>query len=440
MPVNIIFHYDKKVRYSINALIASIDLLADTRVVLAEGLNDLLVKTRDIVSREPRDPCVVAFSLMTTMLVENDLYLDLPNLIRKLKELNCIVVAGGPHPTGDPLGSLYNLGFDVVFIGEAEKTFRDFISALRDGGDYLSVKGLFYLDDGKPRFTGREKLIDLDQYDPFPYWRGIINPIEITRGCPYNCYYCQVSSIHGYQYRHRSIEKILFYANESIKQGCRDLRFITPNSLSYGSTIPGSPDLNKLEELLEGLSSIARRSNSRIFLGSFPSEVRPEYVDDEVLRILREHVSNKSLIIGAQSGSERILKRIHRGHSVDTVLNAVETALRHAFIPHVDVIIGFPDETPEDMLDTIKLAEEISKKGGRIHIHHYIPLPGSPFGLKTPSRVPDFIKKQLWRIIGAGRGYGQWIRQEELSWRIIELYEKGIIGVRKMVESARIHH
>lgn len=431
--MNIIFYYDKYTRYSINALIASIDKLEGTKIYLARDIEELLDLSRYLRSRYNSEKCIVAFSLLTTRLVENKYYLTLLGTLKELKKQKHIIVAGGPHASGDPLGTLRYLGFDYVFIGEAEKTFRDFVISIRDNEDPSRVRGVGYIEEDRFHFSGKERFINLDQYDPFPYWRGIFNPIEITRGCPYGCFYCQVSYMHGFTYRHRSIDKIVFYAQLLLRSGIRDLRFISPNSLAYGiSTGREGLRLDLLDDLLSKINDIVMRFNGRIFIGSFPSEVRPEYVTSEAVRLLKKYIANKSIIIGAQSGSEGILKKINRKHSVEDVLNAVDMLAEHYITPEVDLIIGFPEESYEDMLETVKLAREVTRRGGRVHLHHYLPLPGSPFGMKPPSRVPREIIKELSRLVGAGKGYGSWLKQEEIAWKIIDLHKNNIIAPRSV--------
>lgn len=422
-----VFLYSVETRYSINSLLAVVDRIEGVKYHLVRDLNELLETARLIVNRG--DQCIVAFSLLTTLLVRDNYYIELRGVVEKLKKMGCLTITGGPHPSGDPIGTLSYFGFDYVFIGEAEESLAEFLYALLNKQDPRSVKGVFFLDNDRPVYTGVRKPIDLDKYDPFPYWRGIVNPIEITRGCPHGCFYCQVSYLHGRQYRHRSIEKISFIVEQVVKLGVRDIRFISPDSLAYGLTTSSrSVNLDAIEKLLEELSKKTRNTGGRIFLGSFPSEVRPEHVTEESIKLLRKYVANKSIIMGAQSGSEEILRRINRGHTVEDVVLAVEISLSNGFIPDVDLIFGFPGETVEDMEKTLNLARKLVNMGARIHLHYYIPLPGTPFGMKKPTRIPEWIKKEIWRIIGMGRGYGDWIKQEELSWRIIELHERGVIA------------
>lgn len=427
--VEVLFYYHKDVRYGLNALVATMNSERDLNIHLIDDFGELLELATGL--RNVGKKVVIALSLLTTMLADNSFRSALVEAISILKRKECVVVCGGPHPSGDPLGSLKSIGCDYVVIGEGEETLKELLTVLKDNMDPHGVKGVAFIENGKFVYTGRRKPINIDDYDPFPYWRGIIGPIEITRGCPYGCFYCQVSYVHGCFYRHRSVEKILHYARAFYECGGKDLRFITPNGFSYGSTSTSrTPQLERVEMLLESLKKLSDKYAGRVFLGTFPSELRPEHVTREALNILKKYVANRTIIMGAQSGSEKILKSIHRGHTVEDVINAVEEAVKTGFTPIVDIIVGFPNETVDDMLETVNLARTVARKGGRVHIHHYIPLPGTPFGLREPQLVPDFVKKELFRIIGLGKGYGDWIKQERLAWRIIELYKDGFVYPR----------
>ncbi|AFL66043.1 TIGR04013 family B12-binding domain/radical SAM domain-containing protein [Desulfurococcus amylolyticus] len=426
MSVRLILWYDKTVRYSLNPLIAVADKIPSVRVVLAEDTGELYAAVNEALMNNEK--CVVGYSILTTMLVNDAFLSELKSILKYLEEKNCITIAGGPHATGDPLGTLFSLGFKVAFIGEAEESLDEFLRHLVNGTDPFTTKGIVFREEDKVIATGRARPVDLDKHDPFPYWRRIINPLEITRGCPYGCLYCQVSYIHGMSYRHRSIEKIVFYVKEMARIGVRDYRFITPDSLSYGLTkISREPDTGLIEELLSSIHSALKSIGGRIFYGSFPSEVRPEHVNKDVVRVLRKYVNNREIIIGAQSGSNRVLRLIRRGHSVEDVLNAVKEISENGFTPSVDIILGIPGETREDQELTLELIDEVIRNNGRIHIHYYLPLPGSPLGLHPPARIPNDIEVKISRLIGSGKAYGSWFSQKELSEKIIKLHERGVI-------------
>lgn len=421
-----VLYYDKRVKYSLNPLIASIDLIKGNDVYLVEDRN-VLFRVIDYVSNK-YSKCIVGFSLLTTFLTDSD-FLNLILEVNKYAHMKkCITIVGGPHATGDPVGCIESLGFDYVFIGEGEESVREFIESLVDNLDPLSVKGIvFKFDDERIQYTGFRKPVNLDEYHPFPYWRYLFNPVEITRGCVYGCKYCQVSYLHGFSMRHRSVEKIVYYVKLMIDGGIRDIRFISPNSLSYGSSTPGRVNYSSIDELLSKLYVLASKYGARIFFGTFPSEVRPDYIDDDVLKIIKKYVCNREIIIGAQSGSDRLLREISRKHSVEDVLNAVELIIKHGFKPIVDFIIGLPGETLDDLVDTLNVIEKLVSQGSRIRLHSFIPLPGTPLGYVKPSEIPEWFKQRVIKYIGMGKVYGEWIKQEELSRKIIKLREKGII-------------
>ncbi|MEM0378397.1 MAG: TIGR04013 family B12-binding domain/radical SAM domain-containing protein [Thermosphaera sp.] len=427
--INLMIQYDGRVKYSLNALIASVEKIGVAKVFLPTTFEQALEYAT--LARNSGEKCVYAVSLLTTMLVDDFYRVSLIETVRKMREAGCVTIAGGPHVSGDPIGTLYRIGVDFAFIGEAEKTLQDFLKALEDNDDVYAVKGIGYRTRDRLVFTGRESPINLDDYDPFPYWKGIVNPIEITRGCSYGCHYCQVSYVHGFRLRHRSLDRIIFYALESLKLGVRDLRFITPDSLSYGLSRTTDPvDSEKIISLLDELYKKVRDFGGRIFFGSFPSEIRPEHADHSLLKVMRRYVSNQELIIGGQSGSDRVLSMVKRGHGVEDVENAVDYALNAGFTPSVDFIIGFPGETREDMMMTLQFAEKLVLKGARIHLHYYIPLPGTPLGLRKPTPLPFEVRRAWSRLVGSGKAYGSWLNQEKISQGIINLIETGFINPR----------
>jgi len=424
----IVFTYTPWTRYSVNALVAAIDKLDLIDVYVIDKLENIIPLVSLLGKKYMK--LILAFSLNTIMLTYNDVLDKIIEINTVLKRNNNIIkIAGGPHATGDPLGTIKKLGFDIVVIGEGEETLSNIVETIVNNGDLFRIKGLYTLSDNKPLFTGRRKPIDLNKYLSFPIWRRMAGPIEITRGCPYGCFYCQVSYMHGFNARHRDIDNIVYHAGAMAKLGFHDIRFITPNGLGYGLTsLSDKPNIDLLEELLERLKrKVGERHGSRIFYGTFPSEFRPEHMSYEIARMLRKYVANKNIIVGAQSGSDRILKIINRGHSVSDVFNAVEALQKAGFRADVDFIIGLPGETEEDQLSSLDVMKKLVSMGARIHLHVFMPLPGTPFAFAEPGRIPKWLKKEVYRLIGKGAAYGQWIRQEEIAQKIYMLRRKGII-------------
>jgi len=321
-------------------------------------------------------------------------------------------IAGGPHATAKPEETL-RAGFDLVFIGEAEQTLIDFFLCYQEGKDYRSIKGLAWLEDNMYHSSGRPEPVDLDKFPFYSTRYRKLNPVEITRGCIYACKYCQTSFLFKANFRHRSPEGICELFKQMNTKGHVDIRFSTPSALSYGAT-DTQVHLEKVEYLLGSIREVVKEKG-RLYFGTFPSEIRPEHVTPEALRLIKKYCNNNNIIIGAQSGSQRILDLCHRGHTVAEVTRAVRLCREFGFEANVDIIFGLPGETDEDARLTLKLAEELIGYGAYIHSHYFMPLPGTPYQNATPGEM-SAESLQVIRDMGfSGKLYGQWKKQKEIS-------------------------
>ena len=149
------------------------------------------------------------------------------------------------------------------------------------------------------------------------------------------------------------------------------------------------------------------------------------------MKILKKYIYNKRIIIGAQSGSDRILKNIGRGHSIDDVIRAVEILRKYEFQVDVDFIFGLPNEDEEDVEQTLQVLKRLINLGAKIHAHTFLPLPGTPFAEMEPGVIPIKIKKFLMKTIGTGKIYGQWETQEKLARNIKKWRDEGLIFSRR---------
>jgi B12-binding domain/radical SAM domain protein len=218
------------------------------------------------------------------------------------------------------------------------------------------------------------------------------------------------------RFRHRSVENVRWHVEQMRARGLRDVRFITPTALSYGSASE-EPNLAGVEELLascrEGIGP-----NGRVFFGSFPSEIRPEHVSREALRLVKRYCANTNIIVGAQSGSDRVLQAAKRGHGVEEVRRAVRLGVAEGFRINVDMIFGMPGEDAADVADSLRLARELADLGARIHAHTFMPLPGTPWRDAPPGAVDAETIREVDRLSQRGALYGHWQKQHDHAVRL----------------------
>lgn len=322
-------------------------------------------------------------------------------------------VAGGVHATAEPVQTL-DAGWDVAAVGEGETTLLKLVDA---GGLHEGVPGLAYRDSaGAVVRTGRPERLPLDAFRGFSLRWNRFNALEITRGCAFSCRFCQTPFMFSARFRHRGVDDVRWHVDQMRARGKRDVRFITPTALSYGSQ-DETPNLAAVEELLasckEGIGP-----DGRVFFGSFPSEIRPEHVTREALRVVKRYCANDNIIVGAQSGSENVLAAAKRGHGVDEVRRAVRLGVEEGFRINVDMIFGMPGEDESDVDASVSLARELADLGARIHAHTFMPLPGTPWRDAPPGTVaPDTIS-EIDRLSRQGALYGHWQKQRDHATRL----------------------
>jgi len=212
--------------------------------------------------------------------------------------------------------------------------------------------------------------------------------------------------------RHRSPESVW----SVIHKGQRFVRFVSPNAFSYGSHLKGSINYGAITELLEGIRRID--SHIQIFFGSFPSEVRPEDVTDESIRIIKQYTNNVALALGAQSGSDRLLNYMNRQHTSQDVFLAIERIHRAGMQSKVDFIFGLPGENEEDLEITFRFIQQIIPMNSEIRIHTFIPLPGTGFAHESPGFISPGTRRRLHSLIGKGVASGPWLHKERINQSI----------------------
>ncbi len=369
-------------RYSVAALTGILDQeIPELPVTFLQGRANLGDQIRQLASKQRR--VVVAFSFMTP---------QLPRIIPVIENMhplpeNVTLVAGGPHASGEPLGTL-QMGFDVLVMGEGEVTFPALLRQILAGKEYFDIPGIAYLDENRLlKRMRRGPWVDLDAYPPFSITHNKLAAIEITRGCPWACSFCQTPFFLGGKLRYRNVEQIVYWLKRAREEvGMRYARFISADCFCYGSPDGRQPDLGQVEKLLYGVSTLMGKENT--FFGSFPSEVRPGSVSKEGMALINKYSINDNIVIGAQSGSPRMLKAIHRGHTIEDIFETAEIVVSSGLKCIVDFIFGLPGETAEDQDLTLAAIRRLTRTGATINSHFFYPLPGTPLA-HTVAGVPD---------------------------------------------------
>ncbi len=365
---SVTFRFDKKNMFSFAALQAAL------------AINNITVK----FAHEPRDGIVI-YSLATAQ--AQSIYEEVSEA-----DTESIFIAGGPHPSARPYEALEY--FHYVVLGEGEETLPELITALVKNRPLKMVRGIAFKENSRITVTKKRPHVRLDDFPPF--LKNLKSPIEISRGCPYSCKYCQTPRLFGRKMRHRSAETISKYSKY-----LTDVRFVSSNAFAYGSDGKHA-NYVKVKKLLKCLKG-------NVYFGTFPSEVRPEFISDELLELVIDACVNESIHFGAQSGSDRVLSAMERGHTRNDVEVALDRCLDHGLKPVVDFIFALPTETEEDQLDSLNLVDQIVAKGGMIRAHYFTPLPSTPYESTSPSTLAKEVDRKLGTLARQNKLTGSWI-------------------------------
>ncbi len=206
--------------------------------------------------------------------------------------------------------------------------------------------------------------------------------LSIQEGCDKFCSFCVVPYTRGPEFS-RPIEDIIEETKKYVSNGIKEIIFLGQNVNAYhGKAKDGKT--RDLSYLIDKISEIDEVKRIR-YMTSHPNDMKDS--------LIRTHATNTKLMpflhLPIQSGSNKILKKMNRKHSVDDYLNIVDKIrnVRPDIAMSSDFIVGFPDETDKDFEDTMKLIEKI--KFVIAYSFIYSPRPGTPAQYKDNINIAD---------------------------------------------------
>ncbi|MHC4663505.1 MAG: TIGR04013 family B12-binding domain/radical SAM domain-containing protein [Planctomycetota bacterium] len=333
-----------------------------------------------------------------------------------LSDREVFCVAGGPGAVLSP-GHVLRSGFDAVCASEGEDVIRDFARLLdRRIRRFWDINGIYVLDRGKEYFTGRRPRVNISNYRPYSKRWKKFGFLEIARGCNNGCIFCQTPRFFRGGVRERSLRGINQAVRDFAAVGRDHIRPLTPNALAFGSRLRGEPNLYALEKLLAGMRSNLPKTGLLIY-GTFPSEIRPEWVTIKAMMLLGKYVSNRKVVIGAQSGSDSLLYKLRRGHSTREALRAIRICRELGFKVIADMIFSLPHETPGEFRESHRFMHEVFRLGGVVNAHTFVPLPGTPLAGVPAQPLPKKFRRELSTLEAGGQIIGSW--RDQAAYRPI---------------------
>ncbi len=321
----------------------------DVKIVdsLAENLS--FEDVRKIIKKY--DPDLVGITSTTSMIP------DAYKVSRMAKEHNenVKIVMGGPHVTFTPERTMKECPcVNYVVRGEGELTFKELVDTLEKNGDPSNILGLSVNKGDKVKNNPARPLIkDVDtipfpSYDLLPMDKYEVDGIKFgtimtSRGCPFNCAFCSSSLQFGKRWRGHSDDRVI----EELKllreeYGRKEIEFLDDTFT-----------LNRPRAI-----RISRRIRDEGLDLSWSASSRVDIFTNEVAEALK-YGGCHTVYFGIESGSQKTLDFIGKRITPEQSLAAVKKAKAQELHALGAFIIGFPEETKEDIKKTIKFSKKV---------------------------------------------------------------------------------
>src|SRR5215210_3429485 len=291
---------------------------------------------------------------VSAMIVQNE---SLEKVVKLCRELGKKVVVGGPYVS---TSSERMPDADHIFIGEAEATLPEFINDLE-----LGIARRIYQADERPALTHTPvpdfSLIDMRHYSAMN--------VQYSRGCPFNCEFCDIIEIYGRVPRTKTNAQMLAELDALRETGWRGLVFIVDDNF-----IGNKRNVRGLMPELIGWNE----AHGRPF--SFITEASVNLAEDDALLDMMRRANFRRVFLGIETPVEESLKEAQKGQNTRRdLLESVRRIQSYGMEVMAGFIVGF-DSDPEDIFDL------------QINFIRESAIPLAMVGLLTA--LPD---TQLWR-------------------------------------------
>tara|TARA_Y100000310_G_scaffold339785_1_gene433557 strand:+ start:1260 stop:2690 length:1431 start_codon:yes stop_codon:yes gene_type:complete len=319
-------------------------------------------------------PDLIGFSIFT---YHHDIPYDYAKSIKK-DFPNIHILFGGPHASTVKSQILEESIADYGLIREGENA----ILSLCKGKKLSEIDSLIFREKGKVIQNQEGPFVDVTRlsfpkYEKFELNRYLRKQINImtSRGCPYSCTYCSIKTTVGRQMRMRTPKHVAEEVKYWYDKDYRNLDF-TDDNFAFD------------RERTLGICEEISKMNFKDLKISVCNGIRADKVDREVLTQMKK-MGVSEISIGVDGGNNKVMKASKRGETVEQIDEAIKIACELDYIVNLFFIVGMPQETMEDVKESIKLA--LKYPVNNANFYNAVPFPGT--------ELYDYIKKNKLFVV-----------------------------------------
>jgi radical SAM superfamily enzyme YgiQ (UPF0313 family) len=256
-----------------------------------------------------------------------------------------VVAFGGPQASAVDVATLKAYApIDLVVRGEAEQTLPQLLEALAQGHPLDGISGITFRRDGEiVRTPDGAGITDLDSL-PFPAFHLLPDmgtcrfmPLELGRGCPFACTFCSTNDFFRRRFRLKSPARML----EEMRRVKATYGIDTFELVHDMFTV----DRKRVAAFCEALLA----SSEKFYWGC---SARTDCIDEELIELMAR-AGCRGIFFGIETGSARMQKIIDKGLDLVESAARVRSCDKSKIKTAVSLIVGFPEETKEDLRSTV---------------------------------------------------------------------------------------
>ena len=362
---------------------------------------------------------------------------ELASLIKQMDK-RIVIIIGGSHVSslGEELLK-QTAAVDIVVRGEGEVTLWEIVEAFKQNQnpDLRIISGISFRKEGQISTTADRPLIE--DMDSIPFssreisndnyhlpvkwnFREPFAALVSSRGCKYNCAFCDVYRTFGRQVRYRSVKNIV----KEIKylKG----KFKVKDIIFYDDTFTTDR---------ERVIDFCQRIIEEGLMISWGCYSRVDTIDRE-LAILMKQAGCRMISFGVESGSQEMLKKMKKGVTLEKSLAAIDLCNRIGIQTSASFVIGFPGETTGSIAKTKYFSVKLNPLFAVFF--RLIPYPGTMLYkeyLKQQRR--DNLKIDEFQELGRSRVISlPGIAEEDLTRSIKNMYLAFYLNPKKLIQHA----
>ena len=271
--------------------------------------------------------------------------------------VTCSVKDTTEHRMMSRIKTLFKSGKPLVVAGCLPKADKAKIESVSSSASLIGPNSIDKAPDAVRSALSGDKLValkdsPLDKINiPRVRLNSVISIVEIANGCMSECTFCQTKIAKGWLRSYR-IGDIVRQIKSDIQSGCKEVWLSSTDNGCYGRDIDSN-----LVDLLQACCSID--GDFKIRVGMMNPMYLPAILDRMVRLFCENDKLFKFLHIPVQSGSDRVLRKMKRGHTSKTFIDAVQAFREKSpeMTISTDIIVGFPSETEDDFKQTVDLLE-----------------------------------------------------------------------------------